>query len=256
MKKVADGAICAQPRVTVSPRWTLPVRRTSPYTPTWTSLWRAAVRRIPLSFGRSLCGSVVRRRRRSEVLSPPSWSPRTRRHRCRDARRFGPEAPDLEAALRVELSQPVERRRGEHMDGGEVEEHAGWHRLVRHGRPVGELGDVGPVLLEARLGRSGDGQRHRSARAPVSSSPKRAPPPGAPSADRRLDPRHAGAAAGPGCSGRRNCNVNLDERCWGRPDLDCEPQQARGIPRNLRLDETMMGRSRRCMGTVWWQWMG
>ena len=48
------------------------------------------------------------------------------------------------------------------MDGGE-EEHARWHRLVRHGRPVGELGDVGPVLLEARLGRSGDGQRHRSA---------------------------------------------------------------------------------------------
>jgi hypothetical protein len=29
-----DGAICAQPRVTVSPRWTLPARRTSAYTPT------------------------------------------------------------------------------------------------------------------------------------------------------------------------------------------------------------------------------
>ena len=28
---------------------------------------------------------------------------------------------------------------------------------------LGQLGDVGPVLLEARLGRSGDGQRHRSA---------------------------------------------------------------------------------------------
>ena len=25
---------------------------------------------------------------------------------------------------------------------------------------------------------------------------------------------------------------------WDRPDLDCEPQQARGIPRNLQLDET------------------
>ncbi len=49
------------------------------------------------------------------------------------------------------------------MDGGEVEEHAGRHRLVRHGRLVGELGDVGPVLLEARIGRCGDGQRHRSA---------------------------------------------------------------------------------------------
>src|SRR5258705_5103854 len=38
----------------------------------------------------------------------------------------------------------------------------------------------------------------------------------------RLDP--------PGCAGRRNCNVNLDNRRWDRPDLDCEPQQARGIP--------------------------
>ena len=73
--------------------------------------------------------------------------------------------------------------------------------------------------------------------APVSSSPKRAPP-GAPSADSRLDPRHAGAAAGPGCSGRRNCNVLLDDLHWDRPDLNCEPQQARGIPRNLQLDET------------------
>src|SRR3954470_721805 len=37
----------------------------------------------------------------------------------------------------------------------------------------------------------------------------------------------------PGCSGRRNCNVNLDELRGDRPDLDCEPQQARGIPRNV-----------------------
>ena len=36
----------------------------------------------------------------------------------------------------------------------------------------------------------------------------------------------------------RNCNVKLDDLHWDRPDLDCEPQQARGIPRNLRLDET------------------
>ena len=43
----------------------------------------------------------------------------------------------------------------------------------------------------------------------------------------------------PACSGRRNCNVNLDDLRWDRPDLDCEPQQARGIPRNLQLDETM-----------------
>ena len=37
---------------------------------------------------------------------------------------------------------------------------------------------------------------------------------------------------------RRNCKVNLDDLDWDRPDLDCEPQQARGIPRNLQLDET------------------
>ena len=43
----------------------------------------------------------------------------------------------------------------------------------------------------------------------------------------------------PGCFGRRNCNVNLDDLRWDRPDLDCEPQQARGIPRNLQLDETV-----------------
>ena len=43
----------------------------------------------------------------------------------------------------------------------------------------------------------------------------------------------------PGCSGRRNCNVNLDELRGDRPDLDCEPQQAGGIPRNLQLDETV-----------------
>ena len=42
----------------------------------------------------------------------------------------------------------------------------------------------------------------------------------------------------PGCSGRRNCNVNLDELRGDRPDLDYEPQQAGGIPRNVQLDET------------------
>ena len=34
----------------------------------------------------------------------------------------------------------------------------------------------------------------------------------------------------------RNCNVNLDDRRWDRPDLDCELQQAWGIPRTLQLD--------------------
>jgi len=33
----------------------------------------------------------------------------------------------------------------------------------------------------------------------------------------------------PGCFGRRKCNVNLDDLRWDRPDLDCEPQQARDI---------------------------
>src|SRR6185312_5725582 len=42
----------------------------------------------------------------------------------------------------------------------------------------------------------------------------------------------------PGWFGRRNCNVNLDDLRWDRPELDCEPQQARGIRRNLQLDET------------------
>jgi hypothetical protein len=43
----------------------------------------------------------------------------------------------------------------------------------------------------------------------------------------------------PGCAGRRNCNVNLDDVRWDRPDLDCEFEQARGIRRDLQLDETM-----------------
>ena len=43
----------------------------------------------------------------------------------------------------------------------------------------------------------------------------------------------------PGCAGRRTCNVNLDDLRWDRPDIDCEPQQARGIRRNLQLDETV-----------------
>jgi hypothetical protein len=32
--------------------------------------------------------------------------------------------------------------------------------------------------------------------------------------------------------------VNRDDLDWDRRGLDCEPQQARGIPRNLQLDET------------------
>ena len=40
--------------------------------------------------------------------------------------------------------------------------------------------------------------------------------------------------------GRRNCNVNLDDLDWNRPDLGCEPPQARRIRRNLQLDETLL----------------
>jgi hypothetical protein len=54
--------------------------------------------------------------------------------------------------------------------------------------------------------------------------------------DRRADSHRHRAP----CCGRRNCKVNLDDLRWDRPDLDCEPQQARAIPRNLQLDETMM----------------
>ena len=49
---------------------------------------------------------------------------------------------------------------------------------------------------------------------------------------------HAAAARPPGCADRRTCNVNLDDLRWDRPDLDCEFEQARGIRRNLQLDET------------------
>jgi hypothetical protein len=42
----------------------------------------------------------------------------------------------------------------------------------------------------------------------------------------------------PGCAGRRNCNVNLDDLDQDRPDLNCEPLQAPGTARNLQLDET------------------
>ena len=44
------------------------------------------------------------------------------------------------------------------------------------------------------------------------------------------------------CSGLRNCNVNPDDLRPDRPDLDCEPQQARGIPRNVQMDETKVVR--------------
>ena len=56
----------------------------------------------------------------------------------------------------------------------------------------------------------------------------------------------------PGCVGRRNCNVNLDNRRWDRPDQDCQLQQARDIPRNLQVDETLrdgLDLAHRCRAT-------
>ena len=43
----------------------------------------------------------------------------------------------------------------------------------------------------------------------------------------------------PGYARRRKCKVNLDDLDWDRPDILRESQQARGIPRNLQLDETI-----------------
>jgi len=48
--------------------------------------------------------------------------------------------------------------------------------------------------------------------------------------------------------GRRNCNVNLDDLDWNRPDLVCEPPQARRIRRNLQLDETVVVGA---VGAIW-----
>jgi hypothetical protein len=59
----------------------------------------------------------------------------------------------------------------------------------------------------------------------------------------------------PCCCGRRNSNVNLDDLRWDRPDIDCEPQQARGIRRNLQVDETdggvLFGRRLHCSCEGW-----
>jgi hypothetical protein len=43
-------------------------------------------------------------------------------------------------------------------------------------------------------------------------------------------------------AGYRNCSVCLDDLRWDRPDLDCDSQQARGTPRNLQLDETLIAK--------------
>jgi len=48
----------------------------------------------------------------------------------------------------------------------------------------------------------------------------------------------AGYRRGPRSDCCRNRNVHLNNRRWDRPDLDCEPQQTRGIRRNLQVDET------------------
>jgi hypothetical protein len=69
-------------------------------------------------------------------------------------------------------------------------------------------------------------------------------PEGAPTADQS---RHPGTVPGLALGAaaarhvrlfRRNCNVNLDNLRCDRPDLGCEPLQARDMPRNLQLDAT------------------
>ena len=51
--------------------------------------------------------------------------------------------------------------------------------------------------------------------------------------------------------GRRNCKVNPDDLRRDRPDLHCEPQQARAMPRNLQLDETPVLAVWRFLSTAW-----
>jgi len=43
----------------------------------------------------------------------------------------------------------------------------------------------------------------------------------------------------------------LNNLRWDRPELDCEPQQAVGIPRNLQLDETDGAVTEVCGGDGW-----
>ena len=150
--------------VTKSPRWTFPPLITEAYTPTFTALWWAAVRRIPESFGRSPCGSVVITHREqcsvisrrtsspsATVLADPAVldEPQLRSGRDDDVR---PETPNLETAVRIQRAQPVNRRRGEQVHDGDVEECPGRQAEVKHGIPVVQAGDVRPVLLGCRIG--------------------------------------------------------------------------------------------------------
>jgi len=66
----------------------------------------------------------------------------------------------------------------------------------------------------------------------------------------------------PCCCGRRNLQCKSEHLRWDRPDLNCEPQQARGTPRNLQVDETYgtwvrgAGERRKgwqAHGEWWWQ---
>ena len=63
----------------------------------------------------------------------------------------------------------------------------------------------------------------------------------------------------PGCVGRRNCNVNLDNRRWDRPDQDCELQQARDIPAIFKWTRQLLLLLVRQRWVVkwalaWWGW--
>jgi hypothetical protein len=81
----------------------------------------------------------------------------------------GTKARDLEAPLRIELVQPVERGGGQQMHHGTVEERPLGKGEVGHGVPVLESFQVGPILLGVhgtRGAAAGGIQRHRTAQRP------------------------------------------------------------------------------------------
>src|SRR5213592_1246948 len=116
------AAVWAQVSVTGSPRRMVPPLTTEAYTPTFTALCWAAVRRIPGSLGRSPCGSVT-------------------------------------ITQRGQGSVMVDRRGGQQVHNGDVEERPGRHLKVGHGVPVVEPGHVRPVLLGRDAGGPASGTR-------------------------------------------------------------------------------------------------
>jgi hypothetical protein len=137
-----------------------PPLATEAYTPAFTALCCAAVRRIPESLGRSPCGNVIMTQRgagfsdgqadvaadRDGAADPVVFREAgivvLRRHDD-----VGAEAPDFEAAVWVQHPQAVDRRGGQQVHNGDVEERPGRHLEIGHAVPVVQAGDVRPVLL-------------------------------------------------------------------------------------------------------------